>query len=180
MVINAEGEISKNPYVQAYLNEKNNKFSTSISENKPEEYLVDPEVEEKIIIATLEEYYIEDMEVANILKKYFDDPNTELNVLAAERDDKISTMKNIKKIYFEIDNEYEQEKLRCYLERYARGTQDEVSIEFLSELIPQYNSISSPVEDIEKQVDVLGNDINLSNVNLASYIGSYNRSGAAD
>lgn len=177
MITNAEGEISKNPYVQAYLNEKN---AASISEKKPEEYLVDPEVEEKIIIATLEEYYIEDIEVANILKNYFDDPSTELNVLAAERDGKINIMKNIKKLYFEIDNEYEQEKLRGYLERYARGCQDEISIKFLSELISQYDSISSPVEDIEKKVDVLKNDINLSNINLASYIGSYNRSAAAN
>lgn len=179
MVINAEDGISKNPYVQAYLNEKNNKLSTSISEIKPEEYLVDPE-EEKIIIATLEEYYIDDIEVANILKKYSSDPNTELNALAAERDGKISTMRNIKKIYFKANNKYEQEKLRCYLERYARGTQDEISINFLSELIPQFDSISSPVDDIEKQVDVLQNNINPSNANSFSYTGSYDRLRAAD
>ncbi|MCL6639598.1 MAG: hypothetical protein K6T80_07990 [Firmicutes bacterium] len=57
-----------NPYIQLYLDEKKAKVETT--KIQPDEYLVDPQVEEQVIISALEEYYNSDKKVATVLAKY--------------------------------------------------------------------------------------------------------------
>jgi len=78
-------DLSKNPYIQAYLAEKYSKLTTTDFLNKPKEYLVDPEVEEKITISGLEDYYNEDIQVAKVLKKYINNAELDTNVFAIQK-----------------------------------------------------------------------------------------------
>lgn len=172
--------LSKNPYVQAYLNEKISKLESTDSLDKSKEYLVDPEVEEKIIIAGLEEYYNEDMKVAKILKNYIKNDELDKNTLATEADGKIATMKNIIEIYSNVKDKEDQETLKGYLKRYARNSKDPASISFLNSITPQVKVNINDKEEKEKKGIVSEDSINTSTLNAASYTGTYNRSGAAN
>ncbi|MGY0372743.1 amidase domain-containing protein [Clostridium sp. JNZ J1-5] len=172
--------LSKNPYVQAYLNEKISKLESTDSLDKSKEYLVDPEVEEKIIIAGLEEYYNEDMKVAKILKNYIKNDELDKNTLATEADGKIATMKNIIEIYSNVKDKEDQETLKGYLKRYARNSKDPASISFLNSITPQVKVNINDKEEKEKNGIVSEDSINTATLNAASYTGTYNGSGAAD
>lgn len=159
---------SNNPYVQLYLDEKNNKPNVPTKD-----YLVDPNVEEQIIISALNDYYAEDKEVANVLKKYINDFNLERDTLATKKDGKITTMRNIEKIYSHVKNYQDQIILKGYLERYARSSNDEVSLAFLDKLTPpvKTNNIKNILDkQRNKSISVLS----------SSYNGTYNYYGAAD
>lgn len=178
---NLKDKLSTNPYVQAYLNEKNNK-STQTNKNQSNDYLVDPQVEENIIIATLEEYYNQDIEVANVLKKHVKKSDLEKNVLAPEKNGKICTMKNIKEIFSNVTDVEEKKILLGYLKRYARSTKDDTSMEFLDKHQQTFPSINVDRNDAEKQGGVVEGNPNVTSnltMSISSYTGSYYGGSAA-
>lgn len=144
----AAGSLEKteqNPYVQQYIKEKNSKPTKASSDA-----LVDPEVEEKIIMATLQEYYNEDVKVANILNNYGQDPQLFAKTVSLEKDDKIAVMHKIKKVYSSVKDLNDQEVLRCYLHRYARSTKDTESKKFLDELDTNVQPLTTGINEAEE------------------------------
>ncbi len=150
-----------NPYVQQYLEEKA-KSKTTL------ETLVDPELEEKIIIATLNEYYNEDVKVANIIKKYQKDINLMDKVISLNKEDKINAMHVIKEIYPYVKDQAEQDVLIAYFKRYARDAKDTASIVYLNEFVPQLQSINrvNEKEDLLKRgpesVNIVDNSLTIA------------------
>jgi hypothetical protein len=85
----SENETYQNPYIQEYLKEKDN-----VSKSK--DNLVNEQAEEKEIISTLNEYYNEDIKVANIINKYYTKSDLSTKALSVKKEDKIIVMKAIK------------------------------------------------------------------------------------
>jgi len=170
----------QNPYIQEYFKEKNSNPAKGTSET-----LVDPLVEEKIILSTLQEYYNEDVKVAGILKKFIRITELTNKTTSIKKEDKINIMYNIKKVYPDVKEESDREILKGYLKRYAINSEDEVSISFLNELIPPVKSINrdKEKEDLIKQNKESMNTLNTLNTAsvtaTSSYEGSYSGSSAA-
>lgn len=139
-------KLVQNPYVQQYLKEKDKSRTTS-------EALVDPELEEKIIISTLTEYYNEDVKVANIIKKHQKNTNLTDKAISLNKEDKINVMHAIKEIYPYVKDQGEQNVLIAYFKRYARNSNDNASLSYLNEFVPQLQSINrvNEKEDLLKQ-----------------------------
>lgn len=169
--------IPQNPYVQQYFKEKTE--NVSLQENATSETLVDPQLEEKTSIATLTEYYNEDIKVANIIKKYCQDTKLIEETTSLIKNDKINVMHAIQKIYPFVNDLNEKKILVAYLERYARDSKDNVSISFLNKLIQPIKSTNT-----KKEEDLLKQNKESVNANSAitasSYAGSYSGGAAAD
>lgn len=110
--------------------------STSVSSIEESVELVDPDIEENILINTLEHYYQEDIKVADFLFRFNSDETIKDKVLSVERADKIYVMYLIKDIYHTIQNETDQELLYDYLDRYVLGPEEreETIQEFIDEI----------------------------------------------
>ncbi|WP_158587593.1 amidase domain-containing protein [Neobacillus notoginsengisoli] len=142
--VKAEINIKKNPYIQAYYTENaisETKNSTSYSLFSESEELVDPVIEEKIILETLEYYYQEDIKVADLLYNITSDENIRDKVLSTERQDKIEIMNLIKDIYPTIEGDSEKELLYGYLDRYVIGPEntEENIQEFIDQITERDN-----------------------------------------
>ncbi|WP_078379144.1 amidase domain-containing protein [Sutcliffiella halmapala] len=137
--VNAESNITNNPYIKALYDERTSSkaLSTSsplsLNESEP---LVDPEVEENILIHTLEHYYQEDIKVADFLSDITTDEKVKDKVLSIDRSDKILVMYLIKDIYHTIQEDSNRELLYGYLNRYVLGPDEneEVIQEFINEI----------------------------------------------
>lgn len=130
----------KNKYIEQYYKEKAEK-----SKNKPKnknDYVVDPETEEKIILDTLSYYYDEDLKVANILSGFYQESTLLEKTVSLIKEEKIDIMHKIQEIYYAVEDSNQQDILRGYLDRYAQSSGDNTSIEFLNEI-----SVKSPVVD---------------------------------
>ncbi|MFT9488443.1 amidase domain-containing protein [Tepidibacillus infernus] len=128
-VVNANEDVSKsqNKYIKQYFKEK----ETKKSEKKTD--LVDPVVEEKIILETLTYYYKEDLKVANILSQFYNDMDLIDKVTSLIKEDKIDIMHKIIEIYPSIEFKNDKKIMYAYFLRYAKNTDDKTSIQFLDE-----------------------------------------------
>lgn len=166
-----------NPYVREYLKEKLDEPSNTQSK----EYLVDPQVEERIIISALQEYYNEDVKVANILEKYYgkSDQSQKDKVLSLRKEDKVEIMKKIKDVYFSVNEKNDQEIFKGYFKRYARDSKDKEAITFLNEIIPIEESNYSSYQESEQQKKD-GLEITDSSASPTSYQGTYSKVNAGN
>ncbi len=121
---------SNNPYVQAYMNSMEQYSSTQDMDP-----LVDPKVEEQIILNTLELYYELDIKVLDELSNYYPDATTSKEVVSINREDKVNIMSKIMKIYDSVEEVEVKELFLDYLDRYAMGPNDSESevITFIEE-----------------------------------------------
>jgi len=119
----------KNPYINQYMAERNNKH---ILDNNS--LVADPQEEEKIAISVLTYYYEEDVKTGNILSKLYKAPSLFETAISLKKEDKIFIMKKIKDIYSSLKNQSYQETLKGYLQRYAQNSNDAEICEFLNEI----------------------------------------------
>lgn len=121
-VVMAETEKSNvmtNPYIQSYKESTQNKPMVQNTE-----FLVDPKVEEQIILNTLESYYEQDKRVLDILNIYYKDGITSEEVLSVNREDKIDVMNKIMLIFDSVKDIESKEQLLDFLDRYVLGPDD--------------------------------------------------------
>lgn len=111
----AKAENQDNPYIKAYLNEKNEPKSF-IADEDP---LVDPVVEDQIII---------------FLVDYFGDISLNQQTISIEIEDKINIMHKIEDIYASVSDQDTKALLFDYLDRYVIGTDDAKTKTFLEEV----------------------------------------------
>lgn len=130
---------SENPYIQVY---KNSLEQTVIKQNP--DPLVDPEVENRTILSTLELYYELDKKVSDLLSTYYQDATTSEEIVSVHRKDKINAMNKIMKIYDSVEDEKTKELLLDYLDRYAIGPND-INEEVLS-FLDKKTEKEKPVE----------------------------------
>ena len=164
---------NQNPYVQAYFGEKGEDLkSNALAATKASDQLVaDPNEEEKIIISTLEEYYQEDMKVAELLKNYCEESVCS-KILKPNKQDKTDTMLKIKDIYYSL-NDTEQNVLKGYISRYVTASDNNLLKEFYTQI--KNNSNSLEVSSSEISSSQVGAEINT----IATYTG-YNDLQAAN
>lgn len=121
---NGEFNAEENGYIEQYYLEKEEPVES-------EEELIDPVLEEQIILETLEEYWIEDLKVSEILANTLQDESVIPVVMSTEQEDKIRAIELIEEIYESLDLE-QQELLFSYIDRHYVGTEDPKVEEYLS------------------------------------------------
>ncbi|WP_132946365.1 hypothetical protein [Tumebacillus sp. BK434] len=105
----ADVKPASNPYVAQYFLEKANKPIQSD--------IVDPAVEDQIVIEALTDYYSEDVKVAKILSTYQKDAFLFNKATSLKKEDKIDVMRTIEKVYKLIENKNDQQMVVGFLER---------------------------------------------------------------
>lgn len=127
----------------------------------PETEIVDPAIEEKIILETLEVYWEEDLKVAEILATELQDESVKPLVLSIEKEDKIKAIELIKKTYENVNVE-QKEALHDYVERHSKGIQEPEVEEYLDTL----DDIEE--EYLEAQEDALKSPTTISRASLTN------------
>lgn len=89
--------------------------------------------EEPIILESLQSYWEEDLKVAEILVETTGDSSLSDLVLSTGVEDKINAIQIIENNFKEVDAT-EQEMFYQYIERHAKGTEDEETLNFLDSL----------------------------------------------
>lgn len=140
--LNVDLQTEKNDYVNSYEAQINT-LQKSTKKMQPIE-------EQLIVIATLNEYYEEDLKAAELLKKYSDNFSIEL-VTSIEKEDKIKSMHELKKIFNILTDDNEKDILIDYFEKYAINSGDNSSINFLNENKTYNDSIF--IKDSEKFIE---------------------------
>lgn len=103
--------VSTNPYITEYYIEK--------AANPPSGQLVDPAEEEKVIIATLTDYYNSDIKVAEILSNYDKDGSILEQATSIDKEDKRAILNKVVNVYPKVLEVANQEELEKFLKRYA-------------------------------------------------------------
>lgn len=136
----------QNKYTEQYFQEKKEKKNESNSEENNN--LVDPQVEEQIILETLSYYYEEDLKVASALVQFYNDSDLYEKTMSLIKEDKVEVMHKIMDIYSSVKDPSDQEVLRDYIERYARSSGDKKAINFLDKNTTQSESESVNIQAV--------------------------------
>lgn len=156
-VSKAQENEQNNPYVKAYLEEKKNVRSIEMED----EEVVDPQVENKIIIDTLNDYYSEDLMLLDMLKEYSIDNSLEKEILSTDREDKKSAMHKIITLYDQMTDFDHKNMAIDFVERYFRYDDgvDEKAQEFLNE-INKDDKVEIPEEENVDEEKLKASDSN--------------------
>jgi len=123
-----------NPYVKVYLDSEKNINAKSV--NLEDDDLVEPEVENKIIIDTLKDYYNMDLLLLDELKSYSISTTLEENIISTKREDKESAMHELIELYYDISDTNHKDIIIDFIDRYVRSDDgvDEKSQDFLDKI----------------------------------------------
>ncbi|MEC0137611.1 amidase domain-containing protein [Paenibacillus macerans] len=120
-----------NPYIEQYLIEQ--------EADPNENYLGNPEEEEKIALEALNIIYKEDIKVGELLAKLTENDEMIKKATSLNRDRIIEVLHIIVDNFFKVD-ESEKDLLLGYMERYAVNVGDKASIELYHENKKNYDS----------------------------------------
>lgn len=123
-----------NPYVKIYLDSEKKMKAKSV--NLEDDDLVDSEVENKIIIDTLTDYYNLDLLLLDELKSYSISTTLEENILSTKREDKENAMHELIELYYHISDTNHKDIIIDFIDRYVRSDDgvDGKSQDFLDEI----------------------------------------------
>lgn len=119
----------ENGYIEQYYKEKEEKEGNV----DPKVRIVDPLIEEQIILETLKAYWEEDLKVAEILETALQDQSVKSLVLSTDKEEKIKAIELIKQNYESFDAE-QQKELHYYVEKHSRGIEDPAINKYLETL----------------------------------------------
>ncbi|WP_156424371.1 amidase domain-containing protein [Bacillus sp. FJAT-27445] len=160
-----------NPYITAYLNEKNQNLTLKVDKDP----LVDPVVEDQIIRDALESYYQEDLKVAEYLVEYFGDDGLKEQTISLEKEVRIKIMHKIQEIYTSLEDQDKKSLLFDYLDRYVKGTDDARTKIFLDKVKEKQNNNMNLASSYNtySAADWAYNNYNKYSTNYPNFTGSY-------
>lgn len=139
---------SENKYVEQYFKEKKEREQKNEFRDR-RDYLVDPDIEERNFIDSLNYYYEEDVKTANILSEVYKDSTILNKATSLVKEERIEIVQKIVKAYNLVEDNEQQQLLREYLGRYSYNLEDDLSIAFLEGL----NQLNKPLSLIDKNED---------------------------
>lgn len=135
-----------NPYVKKYIEDNNLSIKENSATNEAIKLNTTLNDDDKFVILTLNNYYNDDLKVANIIKQYYPKSNLYDKTLSTEKEDKVHIMYTIEKIYYSVNDE-QKEILKEYLIKYAQCSQDKKAISFLNKIKQIKKRIPNKIEE---------------------------------